>query len=421
MSRAWGEAQGAHTRDGLALVRSPGWTRIAGEATSAGQAPHEAIRTIRGPLIGEVQYHSISINSIWYMGSRRHERLPEMPVRPAGSLGALQTPSAESGPDLRDRRSAGHSARIPRLVLGELKRGGFVESRRGARGGYLLLSQPDRLTVGEVIRFVDGPVPPVRCVTEAERVDCPFLRGCAFIGMWRRARDAVNHVFDNTTFQDLHGRGTLRRSELLHLSVARPRPVRWRRSDLEGFPGASGTPADSWMDRNRGKSRMKAVSWSDGELLDELNGLLAGGNAEVVLRRIRASAQRSSRASRIPGASCVDMSRRVAPQLRVVTVDLSAATARPIELIGAIEDRYGLERRDGSGRSADRVERMVERHGGSCLRQRLSKPGVLLPDQEGGAGDQRALETVTYGLTHRDQRGSRRARRRSVEQMAGPS
>ena len=89
------------------------------------------------------------------------------------------------------------------LILGEWKRGGFVESRRGARGGYLLLRQPDRVTVGEVIRFVDGPVAPVKCITQAERADCPLYAGCAFIGMWRRARDAVNHVFDNTTFQDL--------------------------------------------------------------------------------------------------------------------------------------------------------------------------------------------------------------------------
>jgi Rrf2 family cysteine metabolism transcriptional repressor len=89
------------------------------------------------------------------------------------------------------------------LILGELKRGGFVDSRRGARGGYLLLCQPDRLTVGEVIRFVDGPIAPVKCVTETKRGDCPLLAGCALIGMWRRARDAVTHVFDNTTFQDL--------------------------------------------------------------------------------------------------------------------------------------------------------------------------------------------------------------------------
>ena len=90
-------------------------------------------------------------------------------------------------------------------ILGELRQGGFVESRRGARGGYLLLRRPDRVTVGEVIRFVDGPVAPVRCVTEAEPTDCRLYSngGCAFIGMWRRARDAGNEVFDGTTFQDL--------------------------------------------------------------------------------------------------------------------------------------------------------------------------------------------------------------------------
>jgi Rrf2 family protein len=93
--------------------------------------------------------------------------------------------------------------RFLELILGELKQGGFVESRRGARGGYLLLGQPDRITVGEVIRFVDGPFAPVKCVKETEQADCPLYGGCAFIGMWSRARDAVNHVFDNTTFQDL--------------------------------------------------------------------------------------------------------------------------------------------------------------------------------------------------------------------------
>jgi len=93
--------------------------------------------------------------------------------------------------------------RFLELILGELKQGGFVESRRGARGGYLLPRQPDRVTVGEVIRFVDGPVAPVQCITETERADCPLYGGCAFIGLWSQVRDAVNHVFDNTTFQDL--------------------------------------------------------------------------------------------------------------------------------------------------------------------------------------------------------------------------
>src|SRR5215467_13598468 len=43
------------------------------------------------------------------------------------------------------------------LILAGLKQGGFVESRRGAEGGYLLARAPDTITVGEVLRFVEGP------------------------------------------------------------------------------------------------------------------------------------------------------------------------------------------------------------------------------------------------------------------------
>jgi Rrf2 family cysteine metabolism transcriptional repressor len=98
-------------------------------------------------------------------------------------------------------------AKFLELILAELKHGGFVESRRGMRGGYLLLGRPDRVTVGDVIRFVDGPVGPVRCVSGAEEADCPLYGDCAFMGMWSRARDALNQVFDGTTFQDLIDEG----------------------------------------------------------------------------------------------------------------------------------------------------------------------------------------------------------------------
>lgn len=42
------------------------------------------------------------------------------------------------------------------LILASLKQGGFVESRRGAEGGYLLARRPDAITVGEVLRYVEG-------------------------------------------------------------------------------------------------------------------------------------------------------------------------------------------------------------------------------------------------------------------------
>ncbi len=89
------------------------------------------------------------------------------------------------------------------LILGELRQGGFVRSRRGRTGGYLMVGRPANVAVGKVMRFVDGPVAPVKCVASEHEVDCPLHENCAFVGMWSEARDAVAGVYDGTTFQDL--------------------------------------------------------------------------------------------------------------------------------------------------------------------------------------------------------------------------
>ena len=89
------------------------------------------------------------------------------------------------------------------LILGELRQGGFVESRRGVHGGYLLAASPVSLTVGDIIRFIDGPIAPVRCLTTLKDSGCPLKGNCAFMGMWDRAREALSEVYDKATFQDL--------------------------------------------------------------------------------------------------------------------------------------------------------------------------------------------------------------------------
>ena len=93
--------------------------------------------------------------------------------------------------------------RFLELILGQLRQGGFVESRRGVHGGYLLATDPARLYVGQIIRFIDGPVAPVDCVVANKEITCPLHGSCAFMGMWTRARDVVSEVYDQTSFQDL--------------------------------------------------------------------------------------------------------------------------------------------------------------------------------------------------------------------------
>jgi Rrf2 family cysteine metabolism transcriptional repressor len=81
------------------------------------------------------------------------------------------------------------------LILASLKQGGFVESRRGADGGYLLARQADALTVGEVLRFVEG-----RGDERSRRKNYP---DSPFSNLWDRVDTAVSDILDSTTFAHL--------------------------------------------------------------------------------------------------------------------------------------------------------------------------------------------------------------------------
>ena len=87
-------------------------------------------------------------------------------------------------------------------ILNEMRQGGFVDSRRGVQGGYFLLRDPKELTAGEVIRFVDGPLDPVKCIGEQSKA-CRLKGQCSLIELWVRAKEAVEEVYDGTSFLDL--------------------------------------------------------------------------------------------------------------------------------------------------------------------------------------------------------------------------
>jgi Rrf2 family transcriptional regulator, cysteine metabolism repressor len=80
------------------------------------------------------------------------------------------------------------------LILSGLKQGGFVESRRGAEGGYLLARPPEAITVGQVMRFVEGvkSSKPTR-----KQATDPFVE------TWRSVDQAVSNVIDQTSFAEL--------------------------------------------------------------------------------------------------------------------------------------------------------------------------------------------------------------------------
>lgn len=88
-------------------------------------------------------------------------------------------------------------------ILSQLKQAGFVSSQRGNRGGYILARPPEKLTVGDVMRFMQGPVGPVECLIDGSKGKCSFYGKCVFLPMWEKVQKAISDVYDNTTFQDL--------------------------------------------------------------------------------------------------------------------------------------------------------------------------------------------------------------------------
>ncbi len=88
-------------------------------------------------------------------------------------------------------------------ILNDLKPTGLIESRRGVQGGYMLAKDPAAITVGEIIRLVDGPLDPVKCIGDKNSPCCPLKESCALIHLWNRAKAAVEAVYDGASFRDL--------------------------------------------------------------------------------------------------------------------------------------------------------------------------------------------------------------------------
>ena len=94
-------------------------------------------------------------------------------------------------------------SRFLEIILNQLKQAGIVASRRGKSGGYLLDKAPEEVSVGDVIRLVQGPICVVDCRSGAQDGQCPLDGDCVFWPLWEEARKALLQVYDCTTFADL--------------------------------------------------------------------------------------------------------------------------------------------------------------------------------------------------------------------------
>ena len=103
-------------------------------------------------------------------------------------------------------RDIAQKEQIPRKFLEQillsLKAGGLITSRRGREGGYALLKSADSISLGSVLRMIDGPIAPLPCLSRTayrKCDDCPSEELCAVRAGFAEAYDASLRVLEATT------------------------------------------------------------------------------------------------------------------------------------------------------------------------------------------------------------------------------
>ncbi len=133
-----------------------------------------------------------------------YESFAPMRVRAASAPRAREEQRRGADSHRRDRTPADD----PEAVPGESSAysssaEGSCKARRDRTGGYYLARPARQINVGEVVRFIDGPIAPIQCVSRTLGERCEIGGRCGFFPLWRRVRDAVAEIVDHTTIADV--------------------------------------------------------------------------------------------------------------------------------------------------------------------------------------------------------------------------
>ena len=93
--------------------------------------------------------------------------------------------------------------RFLEVIMGQMKRAGLVDSKRGFSGGYTLVCPPGQIHVGDIFRALDKEDKAEACMACASKGNCPFLGECVFMDLWDQAQCAMDSVYDRMTIQTL--------------------------------------------------------------------------------------------------------------------------------------------------------------------------------------------------------------------------
>ncbi|HBP88966.1 MAG TPA: transcriptional regulator [Nitrospiraceae bacterium] len=117
----------------------------------------------------------------------------------------------EFGHGLVQRKALAERQNIPlgflEMILLSLKNAGLIGSRRGAHGGVFLIKSPREVTLGQIIRLLDGPLAPIACVSQTayqKCQDCPHAATttCPIQRIMLDVRNAISSVLDHYSLED---------------------------------------------------------------------------------------------------------------------------------------------------------------------------------------------------------------------------
>ena len=88
-------------------------------------------------------------------------------------------------------------------LIAKLKKAGIVNSIRGAQGGYMLAKKPEEISVGEILRVLEGNLNPVDCSELEENNQCSGSDLCVTKYVWKRISDSINNTVDQMMLSEL--------------------------------------------------------------------------------------------------------------------------------------------------------------------------------------------------------------------------
>jgi Rrf2 family protein len=123
------------------------------------------------------------------------------------SLVFLSRKYAESGERFYQISEISRDQDIPLKFLEQiflvLRKAGYLKSHRGTNGGFALNKNPRHISLGEIVRLIEGPLAPIACVSQSAYQACGFEPRCVLRPLWAEVRNAVSGIVDNISFSDL--------------------------------------------------------------------------------------------------------------------------------------------------------------------------------------------------------------------------